>query len=310
MTTAAELVRLRADWFHSIDFGDGVVSPGVVPLASMQQALRHFHFPDRLDGLRVLDIGTYDGFFAFEAERRSAGEVVAIDVNPIDYYCFGLAKRILGSKVQFHHMSVYALDPERLGGPFDLVLFPGVFYHLRHILLALDNLWGILKPDGSLIMETHVCDNQFVLGDGTVTTLQAIDPRLEKTPLFRFYRRDDLAPGDWSNWFGGNAAAILDCLGSAGFQAELLATWAPGRASFRATKINAPNREWEHGSYEGIRYVHNQEGEWTAVWCDPETRERQVLRTSQHVALPGYRGRGDERLATLPPGEKKARRSA
>jgi tRNA (mo5U34)-methyltransferase len=294
------MVRSRADWFHSIDFGDGVVSPGVVPLASMQQALMYFQFPERVDGLRVLDIGTYDGFFAFEAERRGAREVVAIDVNPIDYYCFGLAHRILRSKVRYHHMSVYQLDPERLGGPFDLVLFPGVFYHLRHILLALDNVWGVLKPDGLLIMETHVCDNQFVLADGAVTTLKAIDPRLESTPICRYYRRDDLAAGDWSNWFGGNAAAILDCLGSAGFRAELLATWPPGRAAFRGRKTAAAEREWERGSYEGIRYEYHRDGSWAAVWCDPDTGKREVLRTTEHVSLPGYRGYRDPRTMSAP----------
>ncbi|MEO1523542.1 MAG: methyltransferase domain-containing protein [Cyanobacteria bacterium J06633_2] len=230
-----ELIAQRENWFHTIDFGNGVRSPGIVPWEYEQQLLEYFGLPERLDGKRVLDIGTYDGFFAFECERRGASEVVAIDVNPADRYCFQVAHDILGSKVQFHHMSVYELDAEKLGGKFDLVMFPGVFYHLRHIVLSLDNIWSVIKDDGEMIMETHVCDQHFVLGDGTVTKLESIDSRLKETPLFRFYRRNELAAADWSNWFGGNVAAISDCLGSAGFESRLLATWS-SRAAFHAKK--------------------------------------------------------------------------
>ena len=82
-----------------------------------------------MTGLCVLDVGTYDGYFAFECERRGAN-VVAIDIHPEDCRCFALAKRLLGSRVQYHQMSVYDLREEALGGPFDLVLFLGVYYHL------------------------------------------------------------------------------------------------------------------------------------------------------------------------------------
>jgi len=193
---------------------------------------------------------------------------VAIDVCPIDLHCFALAKQILGSRVEYHHMGVYELDEKKLGGKFDLVLFPGVFYHLRHILMSLDNIWNILEPDGYMIMETHVCDNYFVLGDGTVTTLKDIDPRLVDTPVYRFYRRNELNSVDWSNWFGGNVAAIMDCLGSAGFKAELLATWS-SRAAFRADRIDTSVREWEQGSYEGTRFVYNDDGTWNMIWHEP-----------------------------------------
>ena len=269
-----ELIASRKDWFHSIDFGGGLVSPGVVPLRYLHEMLAHLQLPLRLDGLRVLDIGTYDGFFAFECERRGAAEVVAIDVNPIDLHCFRVAQMALKSGVCYHEMSVYELDELTLGGKFDLVMFPGVFYHLRHILMALDKLWEILKPNGSLLMESHVCDQRFVLADGTSTTLEAIDPRLIKTPLFRFYRRNELNPGDWSNWFGGNVAALLDCLGSAGFEAKHLGTWNVGsdsRAALQARKIDIKPREWEHGSYEGTNFQRNADGTWTAIWHNPNS---------------------------------------
>ena len=64
------LVGTRSDWFYSLDVGDGIVTPGVVSTDYEQHLLRMLQLPDRLDGLRVLDIGTYDGFWAFECERR------------------------------------------------------------------------------------------------------------------------------------------------------------------------------------------------------------------------------------------------
>lgn len=273
VTEKRHLVASRSDWFHSLDVGDGIVTPGAVPAVYQQHLLEVLQLPARLDGLRVLDIGTYDGFYAFECERRGAAEVVAIDVNPIDLHCFKVAKTLLDSKVVYHHMSVYELDEDTLGGPFDLVLFPGVFYHLRHILMSFDNIWRVLKKGGTVLVETHICDNHFVLSDGTVTTLKDVDPRLVDVPLFRFYRTNELNAVDWSNWFGGNVAALLDVMGSAGFAAEHLASWL-SRGSFRGVKIGTTPREWELGSYEGTRFSHNQDGTWTATWHDPTSASR------------------------------------
>jgi tRNA (mo5U34)-methyltransferase len=272
MLSADELRRqiaTRGDWFHTIDFGQGVRSPGTCPWDYERDFLSFVALPERLDGKRVLDIGTYDGFFAFECESRGA-EVVAVDVHPVDLRCFKLARDLLGSRVKYHHVGVYELDVDQLGGPFDLVLFFGVFYHLRHIILSLDNIWGVLKDWGELRMETHVCDNHFILKDGTITTLKEIDPRLCSTPLFRFYRTNELNKDDWSNWFGGNSAAILDCLGSAGFtDAKLLHTWS-SRGAFSARKNPRRPREWEIGSYEGTKFKYNDDGTWTVVWHDPK----------------------------------------
>jgi len=262
------LVSTRSDWFHSIDVGDGIVTPGAVTMDYAQYLLKMVQLPDRLDGLRVLDIGTFDGLYAFECERRGAAEVVAIDVNPSDLHCFKLAHDLLGSKVKYHHMSVYGLDAQALGGEFDLVLFPGVFYHLRHILMSFDKIWEILKPNGVVLVESHVCDDYFVLGDGTMTTLKEIDPRLAEVPLFRFYRKNDVNPLDYSNWFGANVKALLEVMWSAGFTCEHLGSWA-SRAAFRGVKNPARPREWEIGSYEGTPIVYNPDGSWTANWHDP-----------------------------------------
>jgi tRNA (mo5U34)-methyltransferase len=115
--------------------------------------------PDRLDGLRALDVGTWDGFWAFELERRGA-EVVAIDVDeeheydwpprrrpqafsPIDRgRGFRTAKQLLGSKVERVSCNVYEATPERLG-TFDLVFCGSVLMHVRDQLLALERIASV-----------------------------------------------------------------------------------------------------------------------------------------------------------------------
>ena len=106
---------------------------------------REFTCRARSKGLSVLDIGAWDGFFSFECERRGASRVVAAD-----YFSwhgsgwgtkagFTLARDVLGSKVEDVDIDVMDLTPERVG-TFDLVLFLGVLYHLRHPLLALERV--------------------------------------------------------------------------------------------------------------------------------------------------------------------------
>jgi hypothetical protein len=163
-------------------------------------------------------------------------------------------------------MSVYELDEDVLDGQFDFVLFLGVYYHLRHLFVALDNLWKITR--GEMRVETHVIDHHFLLEDGSAVELASIDPRLTQVPIYRFYRFNELNKVDYSNWFGGNVLAVTESLASAGFTPELLGTWA-SRAAFRAVKNPVTPREWEIGSYEGTRFTLHPDGTWTSHWMDP-----------------------------------------
>jgi len=258
------LIASRSDWFHAIDVGDGLVTPGRCSLDYQRQIVEAMQLPDDLSGARVLDVGTYDGFFAFECEKRGA-DVVAVDIHPQDCRCFALAKHLLGSRVRYEQMDVYALDADALGGMFDYVLCFGVYYHLRHPFVALDRLWTVTR--GDLLLETHVIDERFLLSDGTTIRLGDVDPRLSQTPLYRFYRFNELS-NDYSNWFGGNIAAVIESLSSAGFAAELLSTW-DDRAMFKGRRNSATPREWEKGSYEGTRFTVRPDGTWTSHWIDP-----------------------------------------
>lgn len=153
-------------WYHVLDLGHGVVTPGVVDY----RAQTHLHgLPADLTGYRCLDIGTYDGFWAFELERRGAAEVVALDLDTladmdlprrtrqrlIDDAVklhgsvavgdgFRLARQVLGSKVRREVLNVYQLTPEHLG-QFDIVFISDVVVHLRDPQTVFENIFSVTR---------------------------------------------------------------------------------------------------------------------------------------------------------------------
>jgi tRNA (mo5U34)-methyltransferase len=151
-------------WYHTIDLAPGLTTPGWFDLRAH---VPRYGLPERMDGMRVLDVGTWDGFWAFEMERRGA-EVVALDVDHEEEYDwpprrrpaepkaldrgagFRLAREILGSKVERIACNIYEATPERLGGTFDLVFCGAVLLHLRDQLLALERFAGLCR--GRLIL--------------------------------------------------------------------------------------------------------------------------------------------------------------
>ena len=190
----------RHSWFHTIDLGQGVVTPGRVD--PRKQTLPRLHLPAELRGKSVLDIGAWDGFFSFEAERRGAKRVLATDSHAWRDCkpAFELARRALGSKVEDFDIDVMDLDPARIG-TFDVVLMLGVLYHLRHPMLALEKVFSVTADH--LILET--------VTDLTWTSY----------PAMRFYPGDELAR-DSSNWFGPNPAAVAGMLKAVGFRKVVL----------------------------------------------------------------------------------------
>src|ERR671933_1283270 len=142
-------------WHHQIDLGNGIVTPGRDPSAAKLAALR---LPP-LEGKTVLDVGAWDGYFSFAAERLGAERVLAVDsfawggAEWGSQETFNLARSALGSKVEDHYAEVLELSPERVGN-FDVVLFLGVLYHMRHPFLALERMAAVTRE--LLIIETHV----------------------------------------------------------------------------------------------------------------------------------------------------------
>ena len=137
-TALRDRIAALGPWFHNMRIGGIETAPdhflGDYPRAKWQAIADTL--PADLGGRSVLDIGCNAGFFSLEMRRRGAGRVVGIDTDERYLRQARLAVAEAGEEVELRRLSVY--DVARLGERFDLVLFMGVFYHLRHPLLALD----------------------------------------------------------------------------------------------------------------------------------------------------------------------------
>jgi tRNA (mo5U34)-methyltransferase len=202
---ATAVARLKCEvdqigWFHQIDLGRGVVTPGVDATLAK---LARIGLPEDLTDLSLLDIGAWDGAFSFEAERRGAKRVLATDSYTWQGHGWGskagfeFARATLGSKVEDLVVDVMDLDPAEVG-TFDVVLFLGVLYHLRDPWAGLARVAGVTAPGGLMILETHV------------------DMLHVARPAVALYPGMELN-ADGSNWCGPNPAAVIALCEMAGF---------------------------------------------------------------------------------------------
>lgn len=230
-----EVASIR--WFHSIDLGNGIVTPGIDRSA---KRLHSLELPPRLDGQSVLDIGTWNGFYAFAAEQRGASRVLATDSAVWREPGFGsagfeLARRVLGSEVEGREIDVMDHSPETVG-EFDVVFFLGVLYHLRHPLLALEKVASVTKKQ--LILETQVD----MLGC--------------RRPVMAFYPSDELK-GDASNWWGPNIAATSAMLREVGFsEVKLVSVSSRMRRLAQAARSRRLSTPARHTLRQGRAVLH------------------------------------------------------
>ncbi|MDQ3423275.1 MAG: methyltransferase domain-containing protein [Actinomycetota bacterium] len=219
--TIRERVGQREQWYHTLELAPGVVTPGWFDLRTVAAQV----LPASLEGKRCLDVGTFDGFWAFEMERRGAREVLAVDIvepRAWDWPVtsgdalvqiledrkqggrgFDLAAAALGSAVRYRPSSVYDLAPQE-HGHFDFVFMGSLLLHLRDPIRALERLRAVCVPEG------------------TVATMDAIDPTLT-----RLFPRRALATFDGEGrpwWWLPNVAAYERMVRAAG-----LAPLAPAR---------------------------------------------------------------------------------
>lgn len=218
----AEIERRIAsnhDWYHTIELAPGVTTPGIV---DVRPVVSRVPIPASLSGKRCLDVGTWDGFWAFEMERRGAAEVHAVDVpDPyrwdwpartriLESYDggkenlekikrngngFPIARDVLGSSIERHEMTVYEIGPDQLGA-FDFVYVGSILLHLR-------------DPVGALERIRTVATGEVVFNDCIEYSLTKLVPR---TPMARLDAEDRV----W--WWQPNQAALESMIEQAGFQ--------------------------------------------------------------------------------------------
>lgn len=199
------------DWYHVMDL-PGIVTPGKT---DHRREAALYGLPANMGGLRALDVATYDGFWAFEMERRGA-DVVAADlawVSQLDWpervrgwltpdpdsrfgAGFSLAKELLGSRVERREISVYDLRPDTVG-TFDVVFMSDLLQHLRDPQAALEAVYTVVRPGGLLI-----------LGEPYDADLDVIEGRAV---------REFAAYADYTWWTSSKAALAL-MLRVAGFK--------------------------------------------------------------------------------------------
>lgn len=209
LETIRDMVAKVPFWWHHIELGYGLVTPGHQggPGQSWvsREVCESLQLPDDLTGKRVLDIGAWDGYFSFACERRGANPILAID----NHYrleregkeldagrCgFDTAAQILASKVEYRQMDVMDISAEEIG-VFDVVLFLGVLYHLRDPLMALEKVAAVTRE--MMILETH------------------IELNLGKGPRAVFYEHAE-QNADPTNWWGPNAECVEAMTRAVGF---------------------------------------------------------------------------------------------
>ncbi len=198
--------------YHVIDLPDGTTTEGQV---DRRPDPKHFGLEGcpLLQGARVLDVGAFDGVWSFWAEKAGADYVLATDVEEVVKYDWGWhgapaslqgvrhdssfheIRRALGSKVDRKELTVYDIDPQE-HGLFDLIVFYGLLYHLRHPLLAFDRLRAVCN--GAMVVETHTSEMS------------------QKVPFMLFYR-DNVLANNPTNWCGPSEACVVHWMKDAGF---------------------------------------------------------------------------------------------
>jgi tRNA (mo5U34)-methyltransferase len=203
-------------WFHNMELNGVRTAPDHFLGDYPNVKWKHFAsaIPQDLSGKSVLDIGCNAGFYSMEMKRRGAARVLGIDFDE-DYLAQArFASKVTGLDIEFQKLSVY--DVGLLGETFDIVLFMGVLYHLRHPLLALDLLYE------------NVVDDMLVFQSMQRGSAQIGEMR-EDYPFFdtahfdapeypKMHFIEHRYAGDPTNWWAPNAACVEAMMRSAGFE--------------------------------------------------------------------------------------------
>lgn len=211
----ARRVRELGPWFHNLDLGGIQTAPEHALGDYPQLKWRRFAhaLPADLRGKTVLDLGCNAGFYALEMKRRGAARVVGVDSDPRYLAQAKLAAEVYGLDIELRQLSVY--DVATLGERFDVVLFMGVLYHLRHPLLALDLIREHAVGE-LLVFQSMQRGSEQVAAVEHDYSFSDVSPFADPGfPAMYFIER--CYAGDPSNWWIPNQACVEAMLRSAGF---------------------------------------------------------------------------------------------
>jgi SAM-dependent methyltransferase len=214
--TIEEILAAKHFWYHAIELAPGVVTPGWIDLRSSIDAAA---LPASLAGQRALDVGTFDGFWAFEMERRGAASVVAVDIDtipppdtPLIHWDrivteaggaqpgtgFALLKRWFDSSVTRVSVPVNDLTVDAVAGPVDVVFIGALLLHLRDPVGALERVRSVVRDDALVVL------------------FEPIDPVLSKKRRGEAVARYLAYTTPWTWWYP-NEAALCEWVRTAGF---------------------------------------------------------------------------------------------
>ena len=218
VSTVQQRIQELGPWFHNMRIHGVETAPqhflGDYPAIKF----RHFRdaIPEDLRGKSVLDIGCNAGFYSFEMERRGAARVLGIDTDEHYLRQARFAAEVTGSEVEFRRMAVWNVGS--LCEKFDLVIFMGVLYHLRHPLLALDLIHEHVAKDLLLFQSMQRGSREVVdvaEDYGFNENCPFDEPGFPKMHFVEHkYSHDE------TNWWVPNRACVEAMLRSSGFRIE------------------------------------------------------------------------------------------
>ena len=211
----SEINRLEP-WFHCIDLGDGLRTKSKSAIGEPTEHPRptwekvKVCLPDDLSGQSVLDVGCNAGFYCIEMKRRGATRVLGIDSQRELIRQANFVRNVIDLEIDYQRMSVYDLDPRRLG-QFDITLGLGLIYHCKHLVLALEKLFLVTRR--LLVLETAIYPPQNT-PQSFVYPVGGTEPMLH--PIAYIENQPDAKEAVY-NWFLPGTAALTALLKNIGF---------------------------------------------------------------------------------------------